>query len=88
MLASILATKLHIPPHRHKAVHRPRLLEQLSEGLKLIEVFDVKGKLVLSETTTEAIRTALDLSTLQKGNYIVKVSDQLANQIQERVAVN
>ncbi|MEO0770246.1 MAG: NACHT domain-containing protein [Cyanobacteria bacterium J06649_4] len=33
MLTSILATKLHIPPHRHQAVHRPRLLERLSGGL-------------------------------------------------------
>lgn len=33
MLASILATKLHIPSPRSKAVYRPRLLEQLNEGL-------------------------------------------------------
>src|SRR4030065_1535810 len=33
MSAQILATKLYIPPHRTKIVLRPRLIEQLNEGL-------------------------------------------------------
>ncbi len=31
--SAILATKLYIPPLRPKTVHRPRLIEQLNEGL-------------------------------------------------------
>lgn len=33
MSTPILATKLYIPPPRPKVVHRPRLIEQLNEGL-------------------------------------------------------
>src|SRR4030042_5597310 len=33
MSAQILATKLYIPPPRAKIVLRPRLIEQLNEGL-------------------------------------------------------
>ena len=33
MSAPILATKLYIPPPRSKIVLRPRLIEQLNEGL-------------------------------------------------------
>src|SRR5512141_1160343 len=33
MPASILATKLYIPPARTKVVPRPRLIERLNEGL-------------------------------------------------------
>ncbi|HRE27317.1 MAG TPA: hypothetical protein PK954_11835, partial [Anaerolineales bacterium] len=33
MLASILATKLYLPPLRPNAVRRPRLIERLSNGL-------------------------------------------------------
>jgi len=33
MSAQILATKLYIPPPRTKIVLRPRLIEQLNEGL-------------------------------------------------------
>ena len=34
MPLTILATKLYIPPHRAKIVFRPRLIEQLNEGLR------------------------------------------------------
>ncbi|HSB02974.1 MAG TPA: hypothetical protein VLE49_20155, partial [Anaerolineales bacterium] len=34
MSTTILATKLYIPPPRHKIVLRPRLIEQLNEGLR------------------------------------------------------
>jgi LuxR family transcriptional regulator, maltose regulon positive regulatory protein len=33
MVGTILATKLYIPPHRAKAVLRPRLIDRLNEGL-------------------------------------------------------
>lgn len=34
MSTPLLATKLHIPPSRHKLVLRPRLIERLNEGLQ------------------------------------------------------
>jgi LuxR family maltose regulon positive regulatory protein len=46
MPTPILATKLYIPPPRPKVVLRPRLIEQLNEGLQLNEGFGRKLTLI------------------------------------------
>ena len=46
MTTSVLAVKLYIPPSRPKMVLRPRLIEQLNEGLRQNQVFGRKLTLI------------------------------------------
>ena len=80
MSTPILATKLYIPPPRPNIVRRPRLIEQLNEGLRrkmiLISAPAGFGKTTLVSSWINDLRT----DTLQE-NQVVTRKPNIVNQV-------
>lgn len=73
MSTPILATKLYIPPHRHQAVLRSRLLERLNEGLAsgrkltLISASAGFGKTTLLSEWVAALASCASFTSKERG---------------------
>jgi LuxR family maltose regulon positive regulatory protein len=71
MAATILATKLYVPPLPPKAVPRPRLIERLNEGLQrkldLVSAPAGFGKTTLVSEWIAALTPSLEFGLSQIG---------------------
>jgi hypothetical protein len=68
--ASMLSSELKVYPNPATEKITIELMDQVTEGLKTIHVFDVNGKSIYSQQDDE-LSNSIDVSSLQNGTYLV-----------------